>query len=230
MTNNIKNFIQETAFNNQRNRSQYNIFGNIDLFIVNPLSKNINILNVIDQVEAIVPKHIASKVDGFYIGDFQEFRERDVNAMYKDGSIYISNHQDDDADMVDDIIHELAHAAENLFSREIYEDGKIQKEFLGKRTRLKNSLKEYGYIKDLSLPFHKVEYNADLDNYLYKQLGYDKLETFCMGLFIRPYAVTSLREYFATAFEEYLLGDTQYVQRISPMAYEKISLVCSGEV
>ena len=51
-----------------------------------------------------------------------------------------------------------------------------------------------------------------------------------MGLFTRPYAVTSIREYFATAFEEYLLGDGEYVKKLSPIAYDKVVLVCSGEV
>jgi hypothetical protein len=37
-----------------------------------------------------------------------------------------------------------------------------------------------------------------------------------MGLFITPYAATSLREYFATGYVEYLMGDRSYMQKVSP--------------
>ena len=91
-------------------------------------------------------------------------------------------------------------------------------------------IQEYGYLDGRDISFNEIEYSKELDDYLHKDLGYDKLETFCLGLFIRPYAVTDVREYFATALEEYLLGDREYMKRISPIAYEKVHLVCSGEV
>jgi len=43
------------------------------------------------------------------------------------------------------------------------------------------------------------------------------------GLFIRPYASISLREYFATGFEAYYLGKKNSLEKISPMLYDKIN-------
>ena len=42
------------------------------------------------------------------------------------------------------------------------------------------------------------------------------------GLFIRPYASVSLREYFATGFEAYYLGKQNSLEKISPMLFDKI--------
>jgi hypothetical protein len=43
------------------------------------------------------------------------------------------------------------------------------------------------------------------------------------GIFIRPYAAISLREYFATGFEAYYLGNKIHLEKISPMLYDKIN-------
>jgi hypothetical protein len=102
---------------------------------------------------------------------------------------------------------------------------------LTKRIRLRDMLQEYGYLDNHdNLDFEDLEYNSELDNYLYKELGYDKLETFVNGLFITPYATISVREYFATAFEDCLLKDPSYVRKISPMAYIKIESLLKREV
>ena len=42
------------------------------------------------------------------------------------------------------------------------------------------------------------------------------------GIFIRPYGSVSLREYFATGFEAYYLGDKNLLNKISPHLYEKV--------
>lgn len=228
MPNKLQGFIKESSEKNARSQKQFKIFGTIDLFIKDPLPENIDILNVLKKVEEKIPFQIANEVDAFYVGKFKEFEEKQVNAMYRDGAIFVSNDQDNDADMIDDLIHELAHAAEDVYAREIYSDNKIQQEFLGKRKRLRDLIYEYGYLTDNEqVSFTELEYTKELDDFLYKKLGYDKLETFCTGLFIRPYAVTSIREYFATALEHYLLEDSSYVKRISPVAYEKVALVCN---
>jgi hypothetical protein len=60
--------------------------------------------------------------------------EKGVNALYEDGAIYITNNQTDEMDMIDDIVHELAHSVENNFPDVIYGDGKLEAEFLRKKT------------------------------------------------------------------------------------------------
>jgi hypothetical protein len=223
----MRDFIKDNSRKNQKNRKHHKVFGFIDLFIKDPLPENVDILSVISEVEKKVPFHLANEIEVFYVGLFKEFEEKQVNAMYKDGAIYISSQQDDNPDMVDDIIHEIAHAIEDIRSREIYSDGRIQDEFLGKMERLKELLLQYGHTDAPVEEFSKLEYSKSLDDYLYKNLGYEKLNNFCLGLFTRPYAATGVREYFATAFEEYLLEDRGYLKKISPVAYEKVHAIIS---
>ena len=230
MPNNIKDFIIENSHENQRNQNHFKIFGFIDLYIKDQLPQNIDILKVIEQVEEKIPFHLTNEIEAFYVGSFKEFEEKQVNAMYLDGAVYVTNDQDNIPDMVDDIIHEIAHAMESIFERQIYSDSKIQTEFLGKRERLREMLSQYGYFDKKDISFSNLEYSKELDDFLYKDLGYDKLETFCIGLFIKPYSATDLREYFASAFEEYLLGDMEYLKRISPIAFDKVHFIYKGEV
>ena len=66
----------------------------------------------------------------------EEFEERKLNAFYKDGTLHISNAQDDEEDMYDDIVHEIAHSIETALGYVIYGDEKIKNEFLRKRKYL----------------------------------------------------------------------------------------------
>jgi len=77
--------------------------------------------------------------------------------------------------------------------------------------------------------FLNPEYNAQFDKYLYEVLGYPLLTSLSMGLFVSPYAVTSLREYFSTGFEEYFLKDRNYLKNISPAIYNKIEGLLEDE-
>ena len=61
-----------------------------------------------------------------------------------------------------------------------------------------------------------------LDDLLYNEIGYDKLSLIIPGLFISPYSITSIREYFANGLEEYLLGEADHIKNISPALYSKI--------
>ena len=72
------------------------------------------------------------------------------------------------------------------------------------------------------LYYNNPEYDARFDDYLYKDLGYDKLRLITPELFYSPYAITSLREYWANGFENYLLGDRNMLKDISPVLYNKI--------
>jgi len=48
------------------------------------------------------------------------------------------------------------------------------------------------------------------------------LATLGSGVFVSPYGITSLREYFANVFEEFFLDGEIYAKKISPEAYNKI--------
>ena len=82
-----------------------------------------------------------------------------------------------------------------------------------------------GYKAPLSF-FMEIEYDKEFDMFLYEKVGYDKLSSLLMGLFISPYAATSLREYFATGFTDfYTHPDHKTLQKVSPQLYKKIILL-----
>ena len=66
-----------------------------------------------------------------------------------------------------------------------------------------------------------ITHTQKFDDYLYKQVGYEHLTNLAMGLFINPYSITDIREYFATGFTEYLMGDRNYLRTVSPFLYKK---------
>ena len=80
-----------------------------------------------------------------------------------------------------------------------------------------------GYKIPLSV-FMDPEYNQELDLFLYEKIGYDKLSTIAAGVFIDPYAITSLREYFATGFTEFYLHPDNhgFLKKVSPQLYKKL--------
>ena len=74
--------------------------------------------------------------------------------------------------------------------------------------------------------FMNVEYDQEFDDMLYKEIGYPKLSQLLMGVFISPYAATSLREYFATGFTEfYTHSEHKFLQKLAPELYKKIILL-----
>jgi Mlc titration factor MtfA (ptsG expression regulator) len=50
-----------------------------------------------------------------------------------------------------------------------------------------------------------------------------------VGLFCSPYGATSIREYFANAFEYYFIKDPKYVKKVSPRVYVKINQLSKEE-
>ena len=233
MSSDLKSFIKEGSLKIRKNITgiEFQIFRDVPVYIKDPLPDNVDILEVLGVVEDKVPLHLTDGIEAVYVGYFKEFSERNINAMYRDGAIFVTNEQDNNNDMIDDLIHEIAHAVEDLHAEFIYSDSRIQNEFIGKRIRFRDMLREYGYLDGYeNLNFEELEYDAELDDYLYKKLGYEKLETFTNGLFITPYATIGVREYFATAFEECLLKDHSYVKKISPMVYRKIEKLLKREV
>ena len=109
----------------------------------------------------------------------------------------------------------------------IYADGMLQSEFLAKRLRLRDMLgsEEQEYYYD----FSNTEYKLEFDEFLYQDIGYPKLRSLTNGLFHTPYAVTSLREYWASGIEDYFLGDKELIKRVSPELFRKIEGVITHE-
>tara|TARA_R110000824_G_scaffold67912_5_gene175901 strand:+ start:3494 stop:4114 length:621 start_codon:yes stop_codon:yes gene_type:complete len=185
-------------------------------------AEGLDVEQAIAQLEEKIPRHLRTEIEMIIIGWFNEFEERGINAFYDSGTIYVSHLQHDSEDMVEDLVHELAHSLEEAHGYEIYADEKIKKEFLRKRKHLHDLLWTRGYKAPLST-FLELDYNQEFDEFLYKQIGYDKLAALISGLFLTAYAPTSLREYFATGFATYYLDPNhEYFKKVSPALYEKI--------
>ena len=185
-------------------------------------NNSVSIPSVIAKVSQIVPKYFVHGLDSIYVGDFQQFRERGINAFYDDGSLYISNAQDDEDDMIDDIVHEIAHHVEENHGMDIYGDGRLEQEFLGKRKKLYFLLDAEGYDVRMT-DFLNPDFSREFDKFLSQKVGYLNLRGITQGLFYSPYAATSLREYFANGFENFhIKKDYNYLQIMSPVLYNKI--------
>ena len=195
-----------------------------NVYVKDPLPEDFDLDHVLQKVAVSIPNYLMNNVDSIYVGQFDFFFERDINAAYKDGALYITNNQDNEEDMIDDVVHEIAHSVEEFAGNDIYGDGRIENEFLGKRQRLFYSLREEGYDVQLK-DFLNVRYDERFDMFLYQDIGYELITTFTMGLFLSPYSVTSLREYFAIGFEHYYLKDRKYVKNISPILFEKLEYI-----
>ena len=196
-------------------------------FLNDPLPESINIKNVLNRIEKTIPKKLFYNLDYIYVGDFPELKLRDVQSVYMRGAIYITNLNQTEESLYASILHELAHSIENTFATKIYEDQEVAAEFIGKRKKLRTVLSGEGYSFQDPTVFIRTEYNPQFDNFLHKEVGYEKLNHLSVGIFMSAYGATSLREYFANGFEHYYLGDTSYLEKLCPKLYKKISLLTS---
>ena len=214
------NWITESVKRSNKLRNHYKMH-EIDIFIKDPLSKGVDPDLVFSTFKRLVPVHLMAGVDIIYIGQFDVFKEKQVNAVFQDGAIYVSNNQDSDEDMIDDIIHELAHSVEERFTELIYNDNTLKREFLGKRKRLYDLLSAYKYNPppSLSTDYH---YDQKIDHYFYSDVGYDAMWNLINGLFPSPYSCTSLREYFAIGFEYYFMKEKKIIKDLCPILYSKL--------
>jgi len=219
-------WIVESAKRGKKLQDAFSISGT-PIFIKDRLPENIKFEFVVKYIENRIPPRFMRGIDVIYVGQFEDFKKRDINAYFEDGALYVSNEQDDEMDIIDDIVHEIAHSVEKEYGRHIY-TGRIEKEFEGKRRRLYDMLKAHGY--SLSPVFKvKMEYDKEIDEFLYKEIGYEFLGNLVSGLFPSPYSVTSLQEYYAIGFEEYFLGDVKYLKKVSPALYSVLESLMEDE-
>ena len=217
--NSLQSYIKESA----KNSREYRVHGFIPVvFKDEMLSEEVEIEDFIIAIEEKIPIHLLRGIEMIYIGDFPHLKDR--NALYSDGAIYISSREPTTYDMLEDAIHEIAHSVEEKYGYMIYDGGKLQNEFLGKRERLRDILNTQGY----RLPdkyYSNVEYSKKFDSFLSDEIGYPALLSLTMGLFASPYGATSLREYFANGFEKYFLGQARRVKEVSPVLYNILNTV-----
>ena len=202
---------------------------NIEVFVKDEITNNLNAKAIISNIAQLIPRHLLSNIDSIYVGSFDFLTDRQVNAAYENSSIFVTNEQDTEEDMTDDIIHEIAHSVEEMYEREIYSDNKVESEFLQKRKSAWFALKDQGLEAELQY-FLNPDYSPEFDSYLYQEVGYPNLAILTSNMFYSPYAITSLREYFANGFEAFFMKeDIDRLKNISPVLFGKIVSLLSSE-
>jgi hypothetical protein len=203
----------------------FTAFG-IRFYIKEPVQKAVNVKDCIEFIFSRIPKRLYNNINSIQIGKFPFLNSRHLQAMYKDGTIYVTNEHEDNNSLISDIIHEISHAFEEAKHQEIYGDELVKNEFIEKRRTLYRLLSTNSLVgnKISENDFLKTEYCIKFDEYLYSTLGYERLWPYTNGLFISPYAATSLGEYFANAFENFFVNDIFIVKKTCPQVYNKLVL------
>lgn len=210
-------WITESAKRSRKLKDKYTMRGT-DIYIQDPVGDHINLEFVFDYIMARVPTRLLNSVDVIYVGDFPDFKRRDINAYYDNGAIFVTNSQDDDKDMIDDIVHEIAHGVEERYNDFIYSDHTLEKEFLAKRQVLYRMMKSHN-LNPPKLMLAEPSYNQFIDDYYYEEVGYSIMNDLVNGVFVSAYAATSLSEYFARGFEEYVFGERRYLAKTAPALF-----------
>ena len=214
------NWIKESIKKSKTLKDHYKLH-DIDVFIKDKFTTDLDFDFCLKQVASKIPSYLLSGIDIIYVGQFDFLNKREISALYDKGAIYITNVQEDEQDIIEDIIHEISHSLEERYSDFIYSDGKMMREFLGKRKKLYFLLKNQNQNPPIELQT-QIEFNQDMDDYLYKEVGYKLLWNLIIGLFISPYSVTDLREYFAVGFEYYVQGDHETVKKMCPTLFTRL--------
>jgi hypothetical protein len=211
-----------SPINNKNPIGEYRI-GDTVILIKNKFTGDFQFDSVIETVKRL-PHSILNVADSICIGDFPFLKKRQIEAVYNDRMIYITNSQDSVQQFMKNLIHELAHGCEESYYHDIYGDHSIKDEFIVKRIKMYEIMTAYGYDEFKKERYLNPEYEESFDEYLYKTVGYDKLGSLVRGIFLSPYAATSLREYFANGFEKYFLEGDEEIGRVCPSLESKLKL------
>ena len=74
------------------------MLGDVNIYVKDQLPENVDIDFVIRYVAKRLPNHVLTNIDIIYVGHFQDLVDRDVNALWQNGAIYITNEQDNGYD------------------------------------------------------------------------------------------------------------------------------------
>ena len=220
-------YIIESATTAQKRKRDYEIFGRVTVKLNDFLPDSVSLKHVIKSIESKIPEHVLYDVDAIYIGNCKPLDDRQVDSLYVSGSILVSPQHASNSDLFNTLVHEFAHAVEETAKDFIYADGDVGSEFLNKRNRLYNMLKDDYKISKKQ--FLNVNFDQVFDDFLNKEIGYTNLGMLTSGLFLSPYAATSLREYFANGFEHFYIEGPQQVRQFSPAVFHKITGIIRGD-
>ena len=220
----------KNTIKNRQNKAKRFTWKGVEVIIKDDiLNPDVSIRSVLAKIDPKIPQKFLTNVDVIYVGDFDFFKDRDIQAMYENSCIFVTNKQDSVDDMCDDIVHEIAHSLEDVYKDIIYSDGELEKEFLQKRKQLYSILDSEGFEADL-FSFMEPAYKKEFDEYLYKDIGYPALNMLSANIFYSPYASTSLREYFANGFEAlFYHRDYDFINKSCPKLFQKLNSIMEIE-
>lgn len=195
----------------------------VEVFIKDEVeNQKVSVPIILNKISTRIPQHFLNNLDAIYVGNFDFLNKREVQAMYENSCIFVTNIQDDEEDMIDDIMHEIAHSLEEVHTQAIYSDSRLEKEFLQKRKNLYQLISSENIDCNIA-DFIDVDFSEKFDNFLYQEVGYSLLSMLSSGLYYSPYAATSLREYFANGFEAiYCHRETEFIKSSCPVLFEKL--------
>jgi hypothetical protein len=193
------------------------------IYVKDSISPTVDLRECLNAIFGSMPKNIYSNIHTIMIGDFSFLKNRKIDATYSNGIVYVTNKHTDNYDFISDVLHELAHAFEEKHKNIIYGDNEIKEEFLAKRKMLFNVVNANNVFCSLSQEdFLNPKYDLKFDYFLYEEVGYEKLFYLTKDIFVSPYGATSLREYFANAFENFFVNDIFLVKKYAPSVYKKL--------
>lgn len=213
----MKNYIQSKR---ELQKGSYSTISAINIVVADDLLFDLSYAELEETLKSF-PRHFLTDIDYIIFGNFDFLRKNNYNASYKDGAIYVLNNQENNAEILDDIVHEIGHSVEEKYDNFIYSDLTVEKEFLRKRKLLKAEFEKEGIDAPSEL-FSKIEYDRELDNMFANEVGYPVMTTISQGIFYSPYGATSLREYFANGFEAYFYHKDLYLKKVSPILFSKL--------
>ena len=213
----MRNYIKNKIKNNKK----FLEISGVSVIFKDDLMFPFNLEEFREVLEGVLPRLYLNNIDYIIFGEFDFLLKRHYNAAYKDGAIYVSNTQEGNESVIDDIVHEIGHAVEEQFAEYIYSDGLIEKEFLIKRKELHGEFKKEGYHYS-ETAMENPEYDKYLDRFFYDTVGYPAMVAINQGIFYSPYGATSLREYFANGFEAFYYHKDIYLKRVSPILFSKL--------
>jgi len=204
-------------------QNPHNITANLPLF-VDDVNDNIDLSHILQFLQRKIPARFYQTLKSVHIKHLREFEERKINALFKNRTIYVSGFQENTEDILRSIVHELGHVVEYKYHSTIYGDQKLEKEFLLKRKTFFDRIQEKALKnkKSLQLLLMNPEYSTELDDFFYNFFGYDRLGREYGDVFVSPYSITSLSEYWGVGFETYFIDGKEKLVKISPVLFNKI--------
>lgn len=215
-------WINESIKRSRKMKDHFNLNG-VSVIVKDALPEDVNLEFVLNYIAARVPFYLTQNIEMIYVGKFPEMEEREINAFFENDAIYVTNEQEEEMDMIEDIIHEISHAVEQYNQEFIYGSGKLQREFVAKRSRLSDLLSQ-----KYQVPSHfdvHFDYDKSIDDFLFRDVGYDSLNQICVNIFPSGYAATSISEYWAKGFEELFIGDRDALKQMCPVLFKTLALM-----